>query len=94
MTAADTLYEVFIRPKSGLSHRHAGSVRAADAEMALQHARDAFTRRGEGDSIWVIPSHLITASQPEDKGAFFDPADSKIFRHPSFYEVPDDVDYL
>jgi len=34
------LYEVFIRTKSGLSHRHAGSVHAADDEMALNHARD------------------------------------------------------
>ena len=35
-----SLYEVFIRSKQGLNHRHVGSLRAADDEMALQHARD------------------------------------------------------
>ena len=34
------LYEVFIRSKAGLSHRHAGSIHAADDQMALDHARD------------------------------------------------------
>ena len=34
------LYEVFIRSKSGLSHKHAGSIHAADDQMALDHARD------------------------------------------------------
>ncbi|MGB5579669.1 MAG: 1,2-phenylacetyl-CoA epoxidase subunit B, partial [Woeseia sp.] len=28
------LYEVFIRTRAGLSHRHAGSVHAADDQMA------------------------------------------------------------
>jgi len=34
------LYEVFIRSRAGLSHRHAGSVHAPDDQMALDHARD------------------------------------------------------
>ena len=42
------LWEVFIRPRNGLAHRHCGSLHAADAEMALQAARDVYTRRGEG----------------------------------------------
>ncbi|MBV9971218.1 MAG: 1,2-phenylacetyl-CoA epoxidase subunit B, partial [Xanthobacteraceae bacterium] len=29
------LWEVFIRSRSGLAHKHCGSVHAADAEMAL-----------------------------------------------------------
>jgi ring-1,2-phenylacetyl-CoA epoxidase subunit PaaB len=85
------LFEVFVRPRSGLSHRHCGSLHAPDAEMALENARDLYTRRGEGVSIWVVPSAAITASAPEDKGAFFDPADDKIYRHPTFYEIPEDV---
>ena len=56
------LWEVFIRSRNGLSHRHVGSVHAADATMALQAARDVYTRRGEGLSIWVVPSAAITAS--------------------------------
>jgi ring-1,2-phenylacetyl-CoA epoxidase subunit PaaB len=85
------LFEVFVRSRSGLAHRHVGSVHAADAEMALQNARDVYTRRGEGVSIWVVPSAAITASDPADKDTLFGPADDKIYRHPTFYTVPDEV---
>lgn len=89
-----TLFEVFIRAKAGLSHRHVGSLHAADEQMALDHARDLYTRRGEGISIWVVPSHRIRASDPSESASLFDPADDKIYRHPTFYEVPDGVENL
>ncbi len=88
------LYEVFIRSKSGLSHRHAGSVHAADDEMALDNARDTYTRRNEGVSIWVVRSERIIASDPAESAAFFEPAKDKIYRHPTFYEIPDEVENL
>jgi ring-1,2-phenylacetyl-CoA epoxidase subunit PaaB len=88
------LYEVFIRPKAGLSHKHVGSLHAADDEMALRMARDVYTRRAEGVSIWVVPSRLIAASDPADKDMLFEPAASKIYRHPTFYEVPDEVGHM
>lgn len=88
------LYEVFIRAKSGLSHRHAGSVHAADDEMALDHARDTYTRRMEGVSIWVVRSDRIVASDPAEHSAMFEPAEDKIYRHPTFYDVPDGVENL
>ena len=88
------LWEVFIRSRSGLSHRHVGSLHAADERMALDHARDAYTRRSEGVSIWVVPSAAITASSPDEKDAFFDPAADKVYRHPTFYEIPDEVQHL
>lgn len=88
------LWEVFIRSRQGLSHVHVGSLHAVDARMALENARDVYTRRGEGTSIWVVRSDAITASEPQHKGELFDPADSKIYRHPTFYEVPDDVECL
>nr|ABM53504.1 putative phenylacetic acid degradation PaaH [uncultured bacterium CBNPD1 BAC clone 67] len=88
------LWEVFIRSRTGLSHRHAGSLHAPDAEMALQNARDVYTRRGEGLSIWVVPSGAITASDPSDKDALFEPTATKIYRHPTFYEVPDEVGHM
>jgi ring-1,2-phenylacetyl-CoA epoxidase subunit PaaB len=88
------LWEVFIRSRSGLAHKHCGSVHAADAEMALQAARDVYTRRGEGNSIWVVPSSAITASDPADKDELFEPALSKIYRHPTFYDVPEDVGHM
>ncbi|MEA2834760.1 MAG: ring,2-phenylacetyl-CoA epoxidase subunit PaaB [Methylobacteriaceae bacterium] len=88
------LWEVFIRSRSGLAHKHCGSVHAADAEMALQAARDVYTRRGEGNSIWVVPSSAVVASDPSDKDELFEPAMSKIYRHPTFYEVPDEVGHM
>jgi len=88
------LFEVFVRSKRGLSHVHAGSLHAPDAVMALRNARDLYTRRSEGVSLWVVPSGAITASSPTERDAFFDPAGDKIYRHPTFYEVPEDVEYL
>src|SRR3954451_9768176 len=88
------LWEVFIRSRNGLAHKHVGSLHASDATMALQAARDIYTRRGEGLSIWVVPSTAITASDPADKGMMFEPAESKIYRHPTFYEVPEEVGHM
>jgi ring-1,2-phenylacetyl-CoA epoxidase subunit PaaB len=88
------LWEVFVRPRRGLSHGHAGSLHAPDAEMALQHARDLYTRRQEGVSIWVVRSADITATTADERDPFFDPAADKIFRHPSFYEIPEGVEHL
>jgi len=88
------LYEVFIRARSGLSHRHAGSVRAPDDALALDHARDVYTRRNEGVSIWVVKSSNIVASDPAEADSLFDPAEDKTYRHPTFYEIPDGVENL
>jgi len=88
------LWEVFIRSRNGLDHKHCGSVHAPDAPMALQAARDVYTRRQEGVSIWVVPSAAITASSPDEKDSFFDPAADKVYRHPTFYEIPDEVQHL
>jgi ring-1,2-phenylacetyl-CoA epoxidase subunit PaaB len=88
------LWEVFDRAKRGLSHVHSGSLHAPDAELALRNARDLYTRRGEGVSIWVVRAADITASSPEERGSFFDPAGDKVYRHPTFYDVPADVEYL
>ncbi len=88
------LWEVFIRARSGLAHRHVGSVHAADAEMALQAARDTYTRRGEGLSIWVVPSAAITASDPADRDSLFEPTASKPYRHPTFYDIPPEVGHM
>ena len=83
-----TLWEVFIQAGDGEPHVHAGSVHAADAEMALTNARDVYARRGTVLSIWVVPSASITASSPGDSGPFFDPAADKVYRHPQFYRTP------
>lgn len=85
------LFEVFVRSRTGLSHRHVGSLHATDAAHALDLARDCYTRRSEGVSLWVAPSNAIVASDPADKDAFFEPMQDKIYRHPTFYKIPDGV---
>jgi ring-1,2-phenylacetyl-CoA epoxidase subunit PaaB len=85
------LWEVFVRARNGLHHAHVGSIHAADAEMALENARDVYTRRGEAASLWVVPSTAITSSDPDDAAELFEPAMDKAFRHPTYYEVPDGV---
>jgi ring-1,2-phenylacetyl-CoA epoxidase subunit PaaB len=88
------LWEVFIRSKQGLDHKHAGSLKAADAQMAMENARDVYTRRQEGVSLWVVESKHIHASNPEQSGELFEPAIDKIYRHPTFYDLPDEVGHM
>ena len=88
------LWEVFIRSASGLAHRHVGSLHAADAAMAMLNARDVYTRRNEGVSIWVVPSAAIVASDPADRDVLFEPANSKVYRHPTFYDIPDELGHM
>ena len=88
------LYEVFVRGKRGLNHVHVGSLHAADDAMALQNARDVYTRRNEGVSIWVVRADDIAASSPDEKDPLFAPAGDKVYRHPTFYPIPDDVPHM
>lgn len=85
------LWEVFIRGQHGMSHRHIGSLHASDAEMAIKNARDVYTRRNEGVSIWVVEAVHITATSPSDKGPFYESSKRKVYRHPSFFNIPDEV---
>ncbi len=88
------LWEVFIRSKQGLDHKHAGSLHAADAQMAIENARDVYTRRMEGVSIWVVESKYIHASSPDEAESLYEPAEDKIYRHPTFYQLPDEVNHM
>ena len=88
------LWEVFIRSKQGLDHKHVGSLHAADAEMAIENARDVYTRRQEGVSIWVVESKNIHASNPDDAESFYEPANDKVYRHPTFYQLPDELSHM
>ncbi len=88
------LWEIFIRHKQGLDHKHVGSLHAADARMAIENARDVYTRRMEGVSIWAVESKYIHASQPDEAASFYEPAADKIYRHPTFYDLPDEVKHM
>ena len=88
------LFEIFVRSKRGLDHRHVGSLHAEDHAMALQYARDVYIRRSEGVSIWVVRSSDIVASQEDDVETFYDPMEEKDYRHATHYELPDEVKNL
>mgnify|MGYP000122253934 CR=1 FL=1 len=88
------LFEVFIRSKRGLDHKHVGSLHAEDHEQALEYARDVYTRRSEGVSICVTRSEDICASQEDDSESFFDPSDDKPYRHATYYPLPKEIDNM
>ena len=89
MTDNTTVWEVFIQSKNGLAHKHVGNVHATDKIMALENARELYTRRNEGSCIWVVKSSEIVSSESEDSEAFFDPSNDKMYRHPTFYTMPE-----
>jgi ring-1,2-phenylacetyl-CoA epoxidase subunit PaaB len=82
------MWEVFVRARRGMAHVHAGSLHAPDARTALHHARDVYTRRAEGVSVWVVPTVRITASDPDD--GLFDEIE-KPYRRAAYYTIPDEV---
>jgi ring-1,2-phenylacetyl-CoA epoxidase subunit PaaB len=88
------MWEVFVRSSRGLSHVHAGSLHAADEIMAVRNARDLYTRRAEGVSIWVVRASAITASDPDARGAFFESPQGKEYRHATYYTESDSVAHL
>ncbi len=93
-TSEFPLFEVFVRSKRGLDHKHVGSLHAEDHAQALEYARDCYTRRSEGVSLWVVQSSDIVASQEEDAASFYDPMDDKPYRHASHYQLPEGVNNM
>ncbi len=84
-----TVWEVFIQSKNGLAHKHAGNVHADDKVMALENARELYTRRNEGIGLWLVKAEEIVSVKSGDEESYFEPADDKIYRHPTFYNMPD-----
>jgi len=41
-----------------------------------------------------VRSSDIVASDPNDADALFEPARTKVYRHPTFYAIPDEVKNL
>ena len=85
------LWEVFVQSKPGQAYKHAGSVHAYDKEMAIENARDVYTRRNEGIGLWLVPSDQIVAVNDSEASSFFEPSDDKVYRHPTFYNLPDGI---
>jgi ring-1,2-phenylacetyl-CoA epoxidase subunit PaaB len=84
------MWEVFVRASRGISHVHIGSLHAPDDVTALENARDVYTRRGEGVSVWVVPSTEVSAFEP-DAAAEYVEANNKVYRLATHYEIPEEV---
>lgn len=85
------LWEVFVQSKPGQPFKHVGSLHAYDKEMAIESARDLYTRRNEGKGLWIVSSDAIVSINNSEAASFFEPASDKIYRHPSFYNLPNGV---
>ncbi|MBI5864502.1 MAG: hypothetical protein HZB38_08340 [Planctomycetes bacterium] len=58
-------YEVFIQLERGKPHTYAGSVDAADDQMALMFAREHFGRDQACAQLWVVPRSAIIRTDYE-----------------------------
>lgn len=77
------VYEVFGQERPGAEFRHAGSLRAADAEFARVLAQELFCRRSEYVALWVVPRSCILEG-PRAGGAL-GPAEPRSYRLGSGY---------
>lgn len=71
------IYEVFLKRAGKEEFRHAGSLEAATAELAVVLARENYARRGEGDVMWLVDRADIVAAEAE----FIAPNMDKPHRH-------------
>jgi len=63
--------------------------------IALARAVDAALFDRVYGWYWTaVRSDQIVASDPRDKDMYFDPAEDKVYRHPTFYELPKSVDHM
>ena len=83
------IWEVFVQSKAGKPYKHVGSLHAYDKEMAVENARDLYTRRNEGTGLWLVKADDIVSVKDGDEESFFETADDKIYRHPTFYNMPE-----
>jgi ring-1,2-phenylacetyl-CoA epoxidase subunit PaaB len=58
------VYEVFLKREGKDEFRHAGSLEAADDELALVLARETYVRRAEGDQLWLVDRASIVEAEP------------------------------
>jgi len=71
------IYEVFLRREGKDEFRHAGSLEAPDADVAALLARENYTRRAEGEEMWLVDRTTII----EVDADFIAPNADKPHRH-------------
>lgn len=83
-------FEAFQQRRPEGQFHNVGSVHAADAEMALQNARDVFVRRPQTVSLWVVPTDAIlarTREELESDPAWREPQEGQSAATPETYHV-------
>jgi ring-1,2-phenylacetyl-CoA epoxidase subunit PaaB len=63
-------YEVFVQVERGRPHTYAGSVDAADDQMALLFAREHYGRDQPCVQVWVVPRSAILCTDHENDVVF------------------------
>lgn len=71
------VYEVFLKREGKEEFRHAGSLEAADDQLARLLARETYVRRAEGDQLWLVERRHIVETEP----GFVTPNADKPHRH-------------
>lgn len=77
-------YEVFVQMRRDQPFTHVGSVRAPSDELALEAAREVFTRRDNPVGLWVIQRQNIVSTSEHDL-ELFQIAYLKEYRKPSYF---------
>ena len=83
-------YEVFHQKKRGDQHVHVGIVHAANPELAIIMAKEAFGRRRQTANLWVVKSSAVTATDYDDQD-IFETTPEKTYREASDYYCMDRI---
>ena len=79
-----TTYEVFRQEKGAGFLQHEGSIDAPTSELAIQYARETYSRRSEAIRLWVVPREAITEVSDPD---FLQPPIPRTYRTGEAYRV-------
>ena len=95
-TPADwPLWEVFVRRAAGCPTCTSASLHAARRrDGAAQRARRLHPAPGGRLDLGRARRRRSPRRSPDEKDSFFDPAGDKVYRHPTFYDVPEGVEHL
>ncbi|HET7677103.1 MAG TPA: hypothetical protein VFK38_04560 [Candidatus Limnocylindrales bacterium] len=87
--ASGHVYEVFRQEKDGDPMRHAGNLVAPDDALALDYAREFYSRRQESHRLWVVRRDAIRDLDDPD---LLRPPLDRSFKKPGGYVMRDKLD--
>lgn len=78
------IFEVFRQEKGAGFLQHEGSIDAPSSELAIQYARETYSRRSEAIRLWVVPRNAIVEVSDTD---FLQPPIARTYRTGEAYRV-------